>query len=152
MPSNRSATPVAEPPLVSSEASARPTPAAPDRVDGPTARIHWIGSFVHDRHPADLYAEMEQRRGDLVIVDARYPESFAHEHIPGAINLPWRDVDESTTAELPRESLYVVYCWNASCHASTRTATRLRTLGFQVKELHGGLEYWRKQGYPTERQ
>ena len=120
-------------------------------IEGPTARIHWIGTFVHDRHPADLFAEIQQGCSDLVVVDARYAEAFTREHIPGAVNLPWREIDESTTAELDRDALYVVYCWNTSCHASTKTANRLRALGFQVKELHGGLEYWRKQGYPTER-
>jgi rhodanese-related sulfurtransferase len=127
-----------------------PFPAAPSAGD-PSARIHWIGSFVHDRHPADLYAEILQARGDLVVVDARYREAFDREHIPGAINLPWREIDQFTTADMSRSALYVVYCWNTSCHASTKTAARLRALGFQVKELHGGLEYWRKQGYPTER-
>jgi rhodanese-related sulfurtransferase len=67
------------------------------------------------------------------------------------MNLPSRELNETTTAHLPREALYVVYCWNASCHASTKTARRLEALGFKVNELHGGLETWRKQGYPTER-
>ena len=117
----------------------------------PTARIHWVGSFVNDRHPADLYAEIVAGTSNLVIVDARYPETYALEHLPGAISLPWREVDEATTAHLPREALYVVYCWNASCHASTKTAQRLAALGFKIKELHGGLQDWKKQGYPTER-
>lgn len=117
----------------------------------PTARIHWIGSFVYDRHPADLYADIVAGTPDLVVVDARYPETYALEHLPGAVNLPWRDIDETTTAHLSREALYVVYCWNASCHASTKTAQRLEALGFRVKELHGGLQDWKKQGFPTER-
>jgi rhodanese-related sulfurtransferase len=117
----------------------------------PTARIHWVGSFVNDRHPADLYADMVAGTPNLVIVDARYPETYAVEHLPGAVNLPWREIDEATTAHLLREALYVVYCWDASCHASTKTASRLEALGFRVKELHGGLHAWKKQGYPTER-
>lgn len=117
----------------------------------PTVRIHWVGSFVNDRHPADLYADVVAGTPNLVIVDARYPETYAVEHLPGAISLPWRDINEATTAHLSREALYVVYCWNASCHASTRTASRLEALGFRVKELHGGLQDWKKQGYPTER-
>jgi rhodanese-related sulfurtransferase len=86
-----------------------------------------------------------------VVVDARYAETYALEHLPGAISLPWRDINETTTAYLSREAEYVVYCWNASCHASTKTAQRLEALGFRVKELHGGLQDWKKQGYPTER-
>jgi rhodanese-related sulfurtransferase len=117
----------------------------------PTARIHWIGTLGRLRHPADLYADIVAGTPNLVVVDARYPEAYAREHLPGAINLPTRDLDETTTAHLAREALYVVYCWNASCHASTKTARRLEALGFKVTELHGGLETWRKQGYPTER-
>ncbi|MGD0863119.1 MAG: rhodanese-like domain-containing protein [Candidatus Limnocylindrales bacterium] len=132
--------------------ASEPTPSAHVVVPaGPTAHIHWIGSFVQNRHPADLYADIVAGTPDLVIVDARYPETYAVEHLPGAINLPWRDLDEAGTAHLSREALYVVYCWNASCHASTRTAQRLEALGFKVKELHGGLQDWKKQGYPTER-
>jgi rhodanese-related sulfurtransferase len=117
----------------------------------PTARIHWIGTFVDRRHPADLYAEIVAGTPGLVVVDARYPEAYTREHLPTAISLPAREIDESTTADLDRDALYVVYCWNASCHASTKTANRLESLGFKVKELHGGLETWRKQGFPTER-
>ena len=117
----------------------------------PTARIHWVGTLVDRRHPADLYAEIIAGAENLVVVDARYPEAYAREHLPTAINLPARQLDETTTAGLSREALYVVYCWNESCHASTKTAHRLEALGFNVKELHGGLETWRKQGFPTER-
>ena len=119
-------------------------------LTAPTARIHWIGTFVDLRHPADLYADIVAGTPNLVVVDARFAEAYAVEHVPGAINLPWRVLDETTTAHLSREALYVVYCWNASCHASTKTARRLEALGFKVKELHGGLERWRKEGYPTE--
>ncbi len=119
--------------------------------DQPTARIHWIGGFVDRRHPADLYADIVAGTPNLVVVDARYAEAYAREHLPTAINLPARDLDETTTAHLPRESVYVVYCWDASCRASAKVARRLEGLGFTVKELHGGLETWRKQGYPTER-
>jgi rhodanese-related sulfurtransferase len=143
---------MAELPTIASEAVTRPAlTALPGAALGQTARIHWVGTFVHDRHPADLYAEMLEHRGDLVVVDTRYREAYAREHLPGAISLPHREIDETTTAHLRRDVLYVVYCWNASCLASTKAARRLRALGFQVKELHGGLETWRKQGYPTER-
>src|SRR6202142_3466355 len=68
------------------------TPAAP------TARIHWIGNFVDLRHPADLYEDMVSGTPNLVVVDARYPEAYGREHLPGAINLPARGLDATTTA------------------------------------------------------
>ena len=130
-----------------------PSPVPTAQVSGPsapTARIHWIGGFVHLRHPADLYAEIADGSSDLVVVDARFREAYAREHLPGAVNLPLRDLTEAGTAHLARHSLYVVYCWDASCHASGKVAARLRSLGFKVNELHGGLQSWKKQGYPTE--
>ena len=149
------------PPLESAESveAVHISPASPTSVPvaqvvtpaAPTARIHWIGSFLDLRHPADLYADIVAGTPGLVVVDARYPEAYAREHLPGAINLPSRELDETVTAGLSRDALYVVYCWDARCRASTKTANRLEALGFKVKELHGGLEAWRKQGYPTER-
>ena len=118
---------------------------------GPTARIHWVGNYVYDRHPADLYEDIVSGSTSLVVVDARWPEAYAREHLPTAINLPFKELTEAGTAHLSRDPLYVVYCWNASCHASRKVAERLESLGFRVKELHGGLQDWKKQGFPTER-
>jgi rhodanese-related sulfurtransferase len=129
-----------------------PVPAASVSVPtAPTARIHWIGGFVHLRQPADLHAEMADGSSDLVVVDARWRESYEREHLPGAVNLPVREVTEAGTAHLSRHALYVVYCWDAGCRASTKVADRMRALGFKVNELHGGLQAWKKQGYPTEK-
>lgn len=130
-----------------------PLPAAPDVMPAqPTARIHWIGRFVDYWHPAELYrALLGGEAASLVVVDARFSEAYEMEHLPGAVNMPWRDLDETHTAQLPREAEYVVYCWDDTCHASTKAANRLESLGFQVRELHGGLQAWKKQGYPTER-
>ena len=117
----------------------------------PTARIHWIGGFVHLRQPADLYAEIADGSSDVVVVDARFHESYGKEHLPGAVNLPARELTDGRAAQLSRHPLYVVYCWDAGCRASSKVAARLRALGFKVNELHGGLQAWKKQGYPTER-
>jgi rhodanese-related sulfurtransferase len=44
----------------------------------------------------------------------------------------------------------VVYCWGPGCNAATKAAAKLASLGFQVKEMIGGLEYWRREGYPVD--
>ncbi|MBB5191560.1 rhodanese-related sulfurtransferase [Silvimonas terrae] len=86
----------------------------------------------------------------LVVVDARKPEAFLQEHIPGAINLPHRAMSETTTAQLPRDVLYVTYCDGIGCNASTKGALNLARSGFQVKELLGGLDWFKRDGYTTE--
>ncbi len=115
------------------------------------ARMLWVGRFAMRRHPADVHAALAADRSDLVVVDARWSESYAAEHIPGAINLFVRSIDAQTTAHLRRDAEYVVYCWNESCSASTRAAERLEALGFTAHELHGGLQKWKSEGFPTER-
>jgi rhodanese-related sulfurtransferase len=91
-----------------------------------------------------------RRAGDpIVVIDARSAEAFAREHIPGAINLPHRTMSAETTATLERGALIVVYCDGIGCNASTKGALRMAQLGFRVKELIGGLDWWKRDGHPT---
>lgn len=97
----------------------------------------------------DLYESLE--RGDAVIViDARSPEAYEIEHIPSAINIPHRTMSAETTAELDSTCLYAIYCDGIGCNASTKGALNMARLGFQVKELMGGLDWWKRDGYATE--
>ena len=86
----------------------------------------------------------------LVVVDGRSAEAYAREHIPGALSLPHRGIDADSTAALDRSRTYVCYCDGIGCNASTKTALKLLMLGFEVKELIGGLDWWKRDGYPTE--
>jgi len=88
----------------------------------------------------------------VVVVDARSPEAFRREHIPGAISLPHRTMSPATTAALDRRALVVAYCDGIGCNASTKGALALARLGFRVKELIGGLDWWRRDGHPTHAQ
>ncbi|WP_199806654.1 rhodanese-like domain-containing protein [Streptomyces sp. NRRL F-5727] len=87
---------------------------------------------------------------DLVVVDGRSSESYAAEHIPGAVSIPHRSISQDALAGLSRAPLYVTYCDGIGCNASTKTAIKLATAGFRVKELIGGLDWWKRDGHPTE--
>jgi rhodanese-related sulfurtransferase len=89
-------------------------------------------------------------KGDKVIlIDARAANAFAAEHIPGAINIPHRTMTTETTAHLDRDALVVTYCDGIGCNASTKGALAMARLGFTVKELLGGLDWWKRDGYAT---
>lgn len=109
---------------------------------------HYQNKLEYEIDPADLHFALSE--GGVVVVDARRPEAFDQEHIPGAINLPHRTMDETTTQGLDRSLLYVAYCDGIGCNASTRGALRLAQLGFRVKELIGGIDWWKRDGYATE--
>ncbi len=86
----------------------------------------------------------------VLVIDARSPEAFARGHIPGALNLPHRAMSPATTAGLDRTALVVTYCDGIGCNASTRGALKMAELGFSVKELIGGLDWWSRDGHPVE--
>ena len=85
----------------------------------------------------------------IVVVDGRSAEAYALEHIPGALSLPHRDIDADSTAALDKSRTYVCYCDGIGCNASTKTALQLLMLGFEVSELIGGLDWWKRDGYAT---
>jgi len=114
------------------------------------AREHFQSKLTFETDAWDVKTDMERGRSDFVIIDARSPEDFAAKRIAGAINLPHRTMDSATTAQLPRDKVMITYCWGPGCNGSTKAALRLATLGFRVKELIGGLEYWIKEDGPVE--
>ena len=85
----------------------------------------------------------------VIVVDARSPAAYEIEHIPGAINIPHRTMSSATTAHLDKSKIYVTYCDGIGCNASTKGALKLSELGFKVKELLGGIDWWRRDGYET---
>ena len=98
---------------------------------------------------ADLFDELEIGR-QVVVVDARKPAAYEEQHIPGAISLPHRTISELSTRGWSKGPVYVCYCDGIGCNASTKGALKLTQLGFKVKELIGGIEWWKRDGYATE--
>ena len=103
----------------------------------------------YEMDPADLFVALNQGQ-KIVVVDTRQAAGFTREHIPGAINLPHRSMNEETTRHLDRNALCVTYCDGIGCNASTWGALNLARLGFKVKELIGGIAWWKFDGYATD--
>ena len=97
----------------------------------------------------DLYEALNNGE-PIVVIDARSPEAYALEHIPTSINIPHRSMSEATTSELNKSKLYVTYCDGIGCNASTKGALNMAQFGFRVKELMGGLDWWKRDGYETK--
>ncbi|MEV7099226.1 rhodanese-like domain-containing protein [Amycolatopsis sp. NPDC051045] len=118
----------------------------------PEAAVKYFGAELGlEVDPDDLARDLEARRTDgYVVVETRAPEAFAHARIPGAINLPYRDLTLETTAHLDRDLVYVCYCESTVCNAATKGALKLAELGFKVKRLSGGITSWIAAGYPVE--
>jgi len=110
---------------------------------------HYEDKLAYEMDPSDLF-EALNRGEKIVAVDTRKPFGYEAERIPTAINLPHREMNESTTQHLDREIIYVTYCDGIGCNASTKGALNMARLGFKVRELIGGIEWWKFDGYATE--
>lgn len=114
------------------------------------AQKHFAAKLTLETDAWDVKTDMERGRSDFIVVDTRSREDYDDRHISGAISLPHRTMNAETTAHLPKEKVMVTYCWGPGCNASTKGALRLAALGFRVKELIGGIEYWIKEGGSLE--
>jgi rhodanese-related sulfurtransferase len=110
---------------------------------------HYKAKLEYEIDPWDLNEALG--RGDkILVVDTRSADDYGRSHIPGAVNIPHRTMTAATTAAIDRSALIVTYCVGIRCNGSTKGALNLLQLGFRVKELIGGLDCWRQDGYPVE--
>ncbi len=116
------------------------------------AARHFLAKLSVETDVSDVMLDRQRGQQSFVLIDVRSSQAFEECHVPGAINLPYRRINENVeeVVQLSKEKLIVVYCWGPACNAATKAAARLSTLGFSVKEMLGGIEYWRREGGPIE--
>ncbi|HEY0844244.1 MAG TPA: rhodanese-like domain-containing protein [Noviherbaspirillum sp.] len=78
------------------------------------------------------------------VIDARDKDQYAKEHIPGAVNVEWRQVLAKRDA-IPKDKPVLVYCNTGSLSAQAGFA--LRVAGYEnVRILQGGFAEWKAKG------
>ncbi len=115
------------------------------------AEEYFAGKLRFETDPADVHFDIENGVDGFVILDVRSAEDYAEGHIAGAISLPHSRISKRGMADYPGDTLFVVYCWGPGCNGSTKAALKLAQLGYAVKEMIGGIEYWEREGYPLEK-
>ena len=109
---------------------------------------HYQNKLAYEIDSWDLKMALEAQE-NVIVIDARSATAHAAEHIPGAINIPHRQMNADSTATLNKMALVITYCDGIGCNASTKGALAMTKLGFRVKELMGGLDWWKRDGHPT---
>lgn len=95
------------------------------------------GVFFAEQIPKDEWPKM-------VVIDARDAGQFAKGHIPGAINMDWRQVLAKRDS-IPKNKPVLIYCNTGSLSAQAGFA--LRVAGWEnVRILQGGMEEWKAKG------
>ena len=83
---------------------------------------------------------MDSQTG-YVILDVRTQEEFEEKHIPGAILIPYDEIEEKASAMLQdKNQLFLVYC--RSGRRSKIAAEALEDMGYTNIKEFGGINDW----------
>jgi rhodanese-related sulfurtransferase/DNA-binding transcriptional ArsR family regulator len=112
-----------------------------------------IRTYFHDRDSLEAVSRDEllqqTRTGLVMVLDVRPPDEFALGHLPGAVNIPLREL-EAWLANLDPSLEIVAYCRGPYCVLSYEAVAALRTKGFKARRLEDGFPEWRAAGLPIE--
>jgi ArsR family transcriptional regulator len=112
-----------------------------------------VSSYFRQRDNLEPVSRKELLRrlrdGLVTVIDVRPEEEFVAGHLPGAINVPMREL-KRRLRELPREQEIVAYCRGPYCVLSFEVVAALRARGFRASRLEDGYPEWRAAGLPVE--
>ncbi|MFJ4867401.1 rhodanese-like domain-containing protein [Streptomyces sp. NPDC088757] len=103
----------------------------------------------HETDAYDVRHDMAAGLGGFVVLDVRREDAYRQEHIEGARHFSHHDMTRASVDSLDPAPVYVTYGWGPGCNAAVKGAAKLAARGLRVKEMIGGLEYWKRQGFPT---
>lgn len=113
------------------------------------ALAYFSAKLAHETDASDVYAA--QRAGErFELVDVRSDEAWSQGRIAGSVHLRHQEIAERALTEFDPVVPVVVYCWSPGCNAASKAALEFARLGYTVKEMIGGYEYWVREGQPTE--
>jgi rhodanese-related sulfurtransferase len=86
-------------------------------------------------------------RSDLHLLDVREPDEWQAGHIAGSQHIPLAQL-RGRLGEIPKDKPILAVCRHGN---RSEAATRgLRTLGYTVENLEGGVTAWKQAGLPLE--
>jgi rhodanese-related sulfurtransferase len=110
---------------------------------------YYATKLAAETDASDAYAA--QQRGErVVIVDVRSDEAWAQGRVAGAVHMHYSEIAARAPQEVAKDAPVIVYCWSPGCNAGAKGASEFAALGYDVKEMIGGFEYWVREGYPVE--
>lgn len=109
--------------------------------------------IIEDINPQEAFALIQEKQNnpDLVIIDIRGPEYFAHGHIEGAINIYYFSENfRDELDKLDRDKTYLIY-YSCRCgEVDTKTLQIMKELNFrEVYNILGGFVRWEVKGLPV---
>ncbi|MET8336605.1 rhodanese-like domain-containing protein [Streptosporangium canum] len=114
------------------------------------ALAHFAGRLAFETDVSDVSADLAAKAPGIIVVDSRNLASWEQGHVRGAVHLPTAEIAARAADVIPAGATVVTYCWGPGCNGATRAALEFAKLGYPVKEMIGGFEYWAREGFATE--
>jgi len=84
---------------------------------------------------------------NYMIIDIRDETSYGSGHIPGAVNIPGKDIEAKIKA-IPKDKNIIIYCSTGG--KSTEACKKLMALGY-MQVYATSFDEWKKSGYTVEK-
>lgn len=110
---------------------------------------YYEAKLTYETDASDVHAARNAGE-NVVVIDVRSAEAWAQGRVAGAVHMPYREIAARAATEIPTDADVVVYCWSPGCNAGAKGALEFARLGYRVREMIGGFEYWVREGYPVE--
>lgn len=110
---------------------------------------YFAAKLAYETDASDVHAARKAGT-PLVVVDVRSDEAWTQGRVPGAIHMHYSEIATRAPQEIPQTAEVIVYCWSPGCNAGAKGALEFAALGYAVREMIGGFEYWVREGYPVE--
>ena len=104
--------------------------------------------YFENIRPDDIFRHRMNGRG--ILIDLRAEEDYAVGHIPGAINIPYAQLQQNISelrkmvvqsSQRNGSAVIIVYCDRGN--TSLRASKDLYRAGFRVKNVYGGMAKYR---------
>ncbi|GAA0822262.1 sulfurtransferase [Colwellia sp. D2M02] len=113
---------------------------------------YFAGKLACETDCSDVYTDIQAGNNSYILLDVRSVEAFEKSHAIGAVNLPHGQINAEALARYATNTQFVVYCWGPGCNGATKAAFKIAALGYEVKEMLGGIHYWEDfERYPVNR-
>jgi len=122
-----------------------------ERHIGEVTRV--VSGYFQERDSLEPVSRKELKdrceKGLVTVLDVRPAEEYESGHIPGAINVPLKDI-EKCIADLPSGQDVIAYCRGAYCVLAFEAVATLRQKGIGARRLEEGFPEWKAAGLPVE--
>ena len=111
------------------------------------ALAHFQARLTFETDCWDVHHSIENDVASFVLLDVRSESLFKAGHVPTAVHLAHSQIRTETLPPLPVGGVYVVYCAGPHCNGANKAAIKIALLGLPVKEMIGGIEGWKDEGF-----